>query len=126
MNPRWIVEGEFLQESGYRAMSFIMNLPQRPTALVVIDDAVAFGVLRGLIELGYSVPDDISIVSFNNTALAELTTPPLTSVDIGIFQMGYTASRLLIEKIQNQPPEQTRTIIPHRIVQRGSSIRLST
>ena len=52
----WIVEDDFLQESGYRAMSFFMNLPERPTALVVIDDVVSFGVLRGLNELGFKVP----------------------------------------------------------------------
>ena len=43
IESEWIVEGEFLHESGYRAMSFFMNLPERPTALVVIDDIIAFG-----------------------------------------------------------------------------------
>ena len=88
----WIVEGEFLQESGYRAMSYIMGIPERPTALVVIDDLVAYGVLRGLSELGFRVPEDISLISFNNIAISALTTPPLSSIDIGIYQMGYTAS----------------------------------
>ncbi|GGF94158.1 LacI family DNA-binding transcriptional regulator [Paenibacillus abyssi] len=125
LNPRWIVEGEFLQESGYHAMSLIMNLPQRPTALVIIDDIVAFGVLRGLSELGYSVPHDISIISFNNIALSELTNPPLSSIDIGIYQMGYTASNLLIQSIEEQQPEQNRIIIPHRLVTRESTKRLT-
>jgi DNA-binding LacI/PurR family transcriptional regulator len=120
----WIVEGEFLQESGYRAMSFFMNLPQRPTALVVVDDLVSFGVLRGLHELGYKVPDDLSIVSFNNISIAELSTPPLSSIDIGIYNLGYTASQALIQSIQHNGENQfmQRHIIPHRLVVRESSM----
>ncbi|WIM38041.1 LacI family DNA-binding transcriptional regulator [Paenibacillus sp. PK4536] len=120
----WIVEGEFLQESGYRAMSFFMNLPERPTALVVVDDIVSFGILRGLHELGYKVPDDISIVSFNNIALAELSTPPLSSIDIGIYHLGYTASQALIQAIRGDDHAllSQRHIVPHRLIVRESSM----
>ncbi|MFD1954956.1 LacI family DNA-binding transcriptional regulator [Paenibacillus thailandensis] len=121
----WIVEGEFLQESGYRAMSFIMSLPERPTALVVIDDVVAFGVLRGLTELGYKVPKDLSIVSFNNITLSELASPPISSVDIGTYQLGYTASQLLLRIIQEEPVHQRRIVIPHKLVVRDSSISIA-
>lgn len=122
VQPEWIVEGEFLQESGYRAMSFFMNLPERPTALVVVDDLVTFGVLRGLNELGYKVPDDLSLVSFNNIALAELSSPPLSSIDIGIYQLGYMASQLLIRTIQGDQPQPARLIVPHRLIVRESSL----
>ncbi|MFC0213410.1 LacI family DNA-binding transcriptional regulator [Paenibacillus chartarius] len=121
-HPSWIVEGEFLQESGYRAMSFFMNLPERPTALVVIDDIVAFGVLRGLTELGYKVPVDLSLVGFNNIQMAELSTPPLSSVDISIYQLGYTASQLLIRRIKGEIETQTNMVIPHRLIVRESSL----
>lgn len=121
MKQQWIVEGEFLQESGYRAMSLIMSLPERPTALVIIDDVVAIGVLRGLTEIGYSVPDDISIVSFNNIAMAQLTHPPISSIDIGIYQLGYTASQTLIANISGDNNHQNRILIPHRLIVRESS-----
>ncbi|MDG0810191.1 LacI family DNA-binding transcriptional regulator [Cohnella rhizosphaerae] len=124
MEPDWIVEGEFLQESGYRAMAFFMNLPERPTALVVIDDIVTFGILRGLTELGYKVPDDLSLVSFNNIALSELSSPPLSSVDIGIYQLGYMASQLLIRHIDEDKTQQLRTIVPHKLIVRESSVNL--
>lgn len=120
----WIMEGEFLQESGYRAMSFFMNLPERPTALVVMDDIVTFGILRGLSELGYRVPDDLSLVSFNNITLSELSSPPLTSVDIGIYQLGYMASQQLIRMIEGDKLPQLRTIVPHRLIVRESSLNL--
>jgi DNA-binding LacI/PurR family transcriptional regulator len=120
----WIVEGEFLQESGYRAMSFIMNLPERPSALVAIDDIVTYGVLRCLNELGYRVPQDLSLVSFNNLALSELTSPPISSIDIGIYQLGYTASQTLLNFIHESNAQKTRTIIPHRLIIRESSLHV--
>lgn len=124
MRKEWIVEGEFLQESGYRAMSFFMNLPERPTALVIVDDIVAFGVLRGLNELGYKVPEDVSMISFNNISLSELSNPPLSSVDIGIYNLGYTASQALIQSIRkpNEQGSPNRYIIPHRLMIRESSM----
>lgn len=125
MKKEWIVEGEFLQESGYRAISFFMNLPDRPTAIVLIDDVVSFGVLRGLHELNYKVPEDLCLVSFNNIPLAEMSTPPLSSIDIGIYNMGYTASQVLIQSIQNNNNDKStpsRYIIPHRLMVRESSI----
>lgn len=124
MQQEWIVEGEFLQESGYRAMSFFMSLPERPTAIVVIDDIVSFGVLRGLSELGFRVPEDLSLISFNNLSLSELSTPPLSSVDIGIYQLGYMASQTLIRRIQGEVPQQPRMVVPHRLMIRESSLHL--
>ncbi|WP_372662018.1 LacI family DNA-binding transcriptional regulator [Cohnella sp.] len=121
----WVVEGEFLLESGYRAMASIMSQPEPPTALVVIDDVVAFGVLKGLAELGYRIPQDVAIVSFNNIALSELTMPPITSVDIGTYQLGYTASQMVLRMIQ-QEAILSRQIIPHRLVVRESSLRTVT
>jgi DNA-binding LacI/PurR family transcriptional regulator len=118
----WVVEGEFLLESGYRAMASIMSQPEPPTALVVIDDVVAFGVLKGLAELGYRIPQDVAIVSFNNIALSELTMPPITSVDIGSYQLGYTASQMVLRMIK-QEVITARQIIPHRLVVRESSLR---
>lgn len=124
IKSEWIVEDDFLQESGYRAMSFYMNLPERPTALVVIDDVVSFGVLRGLNELKFKVPSDLCIVSFNNIALSELYSPPLSSVDIGIYHLGYVASQALIQAIQDEDKSlfTKRHIIPHRLIVRESSM----
>lgn len=121
----WIVEGDFLQESGFRAMSFLMGLPDRPTALLVTDDIITFGIVRGLTELGYRVPDDLSLFSFNNISLAELANPPISSVDIGIFQLGYTATHLLIADVEGRSVADRRQIIPHRLLIRGSSAPLN-
>jgi len=119
----WIIEGEFIQESGYRAMSILMSLSQRPSALVVVDDVVAFGIVRGLNELGYSVPKDMSLISFNNTALTELSSPPISSVDISIYQLGYLAAQNLIHHVQGSYMGEPRTIVPHRLILRDSTLK---
>ncbi|MFC4100485.1 LacI family DNA-binding transcriptional regulator [Paenibacillus xanthanilyticus] len=122
----WIVEGDVLQESGFRAMSFFMSLPERPTALVVFDDLLAFGVLRGLTELGYSVPSDMSLVSFNNLPLSELASTPISSIDIGTYQLGYTATHSLLRAVHDEPLPQNQIVIPHRLIVRESSIQPNT
>lgn len=122
VNADWLIEGDLLQQSGYRAMSLVMNMFDRPTGMIVIDDVTSFGVIRGLEQLGFQVPRDISLVSFNNIALAEHASPPISSVDIGTYQLGYSASHLLIKAITDDHLPQLRTLIPHRLIVRESSI----
>jgi DNA-binding LacI/PurR family transcriptional regulator len=81
-------------------------------------------VLRGLTELGYQVPRDLSLVGFNNVSISELATPPLSTVDIGIYQLGYTASQTLIRAIKGESIHQNSIIIPHRLILRESTARI--
>ncbi|GHI00710.1 LacI family DNA-binding transcriptional regulator [Neobacillus kokaensis] len=122
----YIVHEEFLREGGQEAVRELMALKKPPTALVVADDFMALGVLNTLDELGIRVPDDISIVSFNNVLLAEMAKPPLTSVDINIFELGYQASKNLIQLVENEKEPTKRLIISHRLVERSSCTELNT
>ncbi|MGV3466304.1 MAG: LacI family DNA-binding transcriptional regulator [Heyndrickxia sp.] len=117
----YIIHEEFLKEGGSGAVEALMALKEPPTAFVVMDDLMALGVLGMLSEKGVSVPDDVSVVSFNNVMLAELANPPLTSVDINIFQLGYTAADCLLDSIENEDKKPERIIIPHKIIDRMSS-----
>lgn len=116
----YIVHEEFLKEGGQEAMKGLLSLKEPPTALVVADDLMALGVLNTLAEMGLSVPADLSIVSFNNVLLSEISRPPLTSVDINIFQLGFEAARNLIQQIENPNEPIKRIIIPHTLVKRFS------
>ncbi|KQL50743.1 LacI family transcriptional regulator [Heyndrickxia shackletonii] len=117
----YIVHEEFLKEGGSGAVEALMALAEPPTAFVVMDDLMALGVLGMLSEKGISVPDDVSVVSFNNVMLAELSNPPLTSVDINIFQLGYRAADCLLDTLENEDKKPERIIIPHKIIDRMSS-----
>jgi len=116
----YIVHEEFLVEGGQEAIRELLSLKVPPTALVVADDLMALGVLNTLNELGIRVPEDISIIGFNNVLVSEMSRPPLTSVDINIFDLGFEAARSLIQKIENPKEPIKRIIIPHEIVKRYS------
>ncbi|WP_210364617.1 LacI family DNA-binding transcriptional regulator [Bacillus sp. REN3] len=116
----YVVNDEFLRESGQDAVKELLSLEKPPTAVVVADDLMALGVLNKLDEMGIAVPDDISVVSFNNVLIAEMARPPLTSVDINIFNLGYEAAKSLIRRIENPDEPIAQTIVPFKIVQRSS------
>ncbi|MCG0313439.1 MAG: LacI family transcriptional regulator [Calditerricola sp.] len=120
VRPEWVIEAPFLQEGGYLALDRLLHMPERPTALVVTDDIIAIGILRRLYQYGWRVPDDLALVSFNNVALAELTTPPLTTVDIDIYRLGTTAISLLLRRITGEVLPSPRVIVPHRLIVRES------
>ncbi|HEY2420418.1 MAG TPA: LacI family DNA-binding transcriptional regulator [Neobacillus sp.] len=121
----YIIHEEFLREGGQEAVRELMSLEHPPTALVVTDDFMALGVLNTLDELKIRVPEDISIVSFNNVLFAEMARPPLTSVDIKIFDLGYQASKNLIQKVENANEPTKRIIISHKLIERQSCSQLS-
>jgi DNA-binding LacI/PurR family transcriptional regulator len=120
LNPDYILHGEFLEEGGYEAVKQLLIKGKQPTAFVVTDDLMAFGVIGALAEVGMRVPDDVSIISFNNVPLARFSSPPLTSVDIGIYQLGYQAAQKLIEQIRNPSIASSNTLIATRIIERQS------
>ncbi|HEY4553693.1 MAG TPA: LacI family DNA-binding transcriptional regulator [Bacillaceae bacterium] len=117
----YVIHQEFLREGGRDAVSELMKLEKPPTALMVADDLMALGVLNTLDDMGISVPEDISIVSFNNVLFSEMAKPPLTSVDINIFTLGYEAAKNLILKIDNPAEPVKRIIVPHKLVVRTST-----
>lgn len=120
LKREYIIHEEFLREGGQEAVRELMSLDEPPTALVVADDLMALGVLNTLDEMGIVVPDDISIISFNNVMISEMSRPPLTSVDIGIFDLGFEAAKSLFQKIENPREPIKRIIIPHQIIKRHS------
>ena len=121
LNEKYVFHEEFLSEGGREAVSELLKLEEPPSALVVADDLMALGVLNTLSELGVTVPEEISVVSFNNVLFAETANPPLTSVDINIFALGYEAAKNLILLIDNPTEPVKRIIIPHELEIRASS-----
>ena len=98
----------------------LVNLDDPPTAAVVSDDILAVALKRVCLQQGLSVPEDLSIVSFNNSLFARISSPQLTSVDINSFQLGIEAASQLINHIENPNLLATKIIIPHSLIIRGS------
>ena len=89
-----------------------------PTALVVSDDMLAVTVMQRLLMLGYQVPTDVSIISFNNSIFAKMAYPKLTSIDINVPQLGQQVALKLIDKIEEKEAPFVKMIIPHEIIER--------
>ncbi|MGA9287126.1 MAG: LacI family DNA-binding transcriptional regulator [Anaerobacillus sp.] len=121
----YVVHVEFLKEGGHEAVMELFSLEEPPTALVVADDLMALGIMSKLDEMDLSVPEEVSIISFNNVMLAEYASPPLTSVDINIFQLGYQAVNCLLEKIDDPESGHKRVCVPHKVVERWTVKTLS-
>lgn len=105
-------------------MTKLLESVDRPTAVVVCDDILALTLERICRELNLSLPKDLSIVSFNNSLVARLTTPKLCSVDINSFQLGIEAASQMINHIANPNLMATKIIVPHYLVERESCMPL--
>ena len=75
----------------------ILSLKERPTGIVFYNDARAFGGMKALLAMGFSIPGDFSVASFDNVPMAGLMTPGLTSVDLGYKRAAAHAVRAVIE-----------------------------
>ncbi|MEA1065113.1 HTH-type transcriptional repressor PurR [Erwinia sp. HR93] len=120
VNEDWIVQGDFEPESGYRAMQQILSKPQRPTAIFCGGDIMAMGAICAADEMGLRVPQDISIIGYDNVRNARYFTPALTTVHQPKDSLGETAFNMLLDRIINKR-EQSKTIEVHpRLVERRS------
>ena len=91
-----------------------------PTAFVVCDDIYAVIMTRLIDEVGKRVPDDISLISFNNSIFARLANPPLTTIDVNPNQLGMEAVVQIVKHIETPTMFATRTIVPFTIRKRQS------
>lgn len=120
VKEEWIVQGDFEPESGYKAMTQMLNQKQRPTAVFCGGDVMAMGAICAADELGLRVPADISIVGYDNIRNARYFTPALTTVHQPKERLGQMAFSMLLDRIVNKR-EDAQTIEVHpRLVERRS------
>lgn len=98
----------------------LLSDPDPPTGLVITDDYNALTVMRSLTAKGLKLPEDMSIIGFNNTMIARLSTPALTTVDTQSFQLGHESARNLIELLNRPDMIKKSVIIPTVIIERDS------
>lgn len=118
--PEYSVEVENFSAEGMEKLRDLLGREDRPTAIVVSDDIFAVAVERTCIQMGLSIPEDISTISFNNSLIAQHTSPQLTSVDVNSYQLGFEAASQLINHVENPNLMATKIIVPHGIVERSS------
>lgn len=106
--------------SDVAALRTLLGREDRPTAFVVSDDMLALALERVCVQMRLSIPEDLSIIAFNNSLYAQLASPQLTAVDINSFQLGQEAAVQIINHAENPNLMATKIIVPHRIVERDS------
>ena len=116
-----IEKGEFTEEDGRRAALALLRRPDRPTAIFAANDMVALGVLSAASELGLRVPEDLSVVGYDNTHLAAINHISLTSIEQPRRQMGRTAAALLSDRISDPRKRARIRQVPPRLVARRST-----
>ena len=119
-NDRFVIGEQAVKEKGQAIVEALMKLVSPPTAIITQDDLIAFQMISHLEALNVSVPNDVSIISFNNYFVSQHSRPPLTSVDIGITQLGFEATSSLIELIETPSTLPKRITIPTQLIERES------
>lgn len=111
-----IIKNEFSEEDGFAAADHLMD-HSKVTAIIAQDDLLAFGTLKALKAKGI---DNVSVVGFNNSQLAEFQDPPLASIDINATELGYYAAKVLIESLENSTVQVNHYIVDSKLVERES------
>ncbi|HEY0004514.1 MAG TPA: LacI family DNA-binding transcriptional regulator [Pyrinomonadaceae bacterium] len=119
-----IYEGDFQFEGGRRAAARMLSGPEIPTAVVVANDMMALGALQECRAVGLEIPQDISIIGFDDIAFAALSDPPLTTICLPRAELGRKAVEALMASIDHPEQQGVELHISTYLVQRGSTARV--
>ena len=120
-DPDLVVEGNFDFESGFRAARQLLDLADRPTAVFAASDQMALGVTEALRRARLSVPNDISVVGFDDLPLVRWSSPPLTTVGQPLVAMGRLAVHTVLRLVRGERLESTRVELATALVVRDST-----
>jgi DNA-binding LacI/PurR family transcriptional regulator len=122
-DPAWIIEGDHTMDGGVAAMDRLLAAKKLPTAVMCSNDMTAIGVLHKLYRAGLRVPDDLSVIGFDNILIAGVTIPPLTTVQMSRFdiaRVAVTALRAQVEQTAGSSPKREYNIETELIVREST------
>ena len=119
--PRLVVPGDFSESSGAEAAGRLLALAEVPTAVLTSNDMAAAGAMDRLAEAGYSIPEDISVVGYDNTSLAQMRQVNLTTINQPREEMGRLAMQAVLERIEDGRTERVSHVTTPTLVVRGST-----
>jgi LacI family transcriptional regulator len=123
-NPSWIVEGDHTLDGGRDAMQRLLKLKKQPTAIICSNDMTAIGVQHALFEADLRVPNDLSLIGFDDIHLAEYTIPPLTTVRMSCKDLAQKAVEILLANLlpASERPRVENGIGTHLIVRQTTGL----
>lgn len=120
LDPALQCVGSFSAAAGYAATLALLALDEPPTAIFAGNDHQATGVYQALYEQGIAIPQQVSVVGFDNLPYTELMNPPLTTVQVPRLELGLVAATMLLQLIAGGQLDVTRMALPTELIQRGS------
>ena len=123
VDPQLVVEGNHGLDGGRSALRRLSELRERPTGILCSNDMTAIGVMREAFELGIRVPQDLSVIGFDDTRMAEFTIPPLTTVQMSQSELARLAFEALLNEVKRETPvpEGSEYVLKTRLVLRSST-----
>ena len=118
--------GGYTPESADEPARDLLGMAEPPTAVFAANDVSAIQTMKVARELGMALPEDLSVIGFDNIPESALTDPPLTTIDQSIQQMGYEAARLLIRLIDEPTSDPVHLTLPTQLVVRQSCRAIGT
>jgi LacI family transcriptional regulator len=116
-----VYEGDFLQMDGYTGASALLDLPEPPTAIFASNDVMAMGVMDAVRNRNLRIPDDVSVVGFDNIQQSAMVYPPLTTIQQPLEQMGRVATQMLLGILKNPKNDVVRIELPTELIVRAST-----
>lgn len=124
LNEQYIRFGDYKIQSGYTLMEGVLRCNPKPTAILAASDDMAVGALGCIIDKGYKVPEDFSVMGFDGSSMTEIVRPRLTSMHQPIKEMGAMAIKILMEHLEENTEFLDQIVLKHKIVERESCKRL--
>jgi LacI family transcriptional regulator len=119
VQPEFVVPGQFTEDSGLLAVERLLHTRTRFTAIFAANDQMAMGAALALHRRGLHVPDDVSLVGFDDIAVATYSVPPLTSVNQPVYELGRLAAQSMLQLLAGERP--SGTMPPPRVIVREST-----
>ena len=119
-NEEYVKIGDFSTESGYSMMKEILELEDRPTAIFCGNDSIAMGAYKAIRENKLRIPEDISIIGFNNLKLSKYYTPPLTTIKIDTKLIAQETVNSLVELLEGRRDYHKKVFLPIELIERES------
>lgn len=124
VRKEYIIETDYSVEGGYEGMQKLFSLNKLPTAVIAINELAAVGIFKAINEKGLRVPDDLSIVGYDNTYFSEITAPQLTCISYNLKTYAQIIMKTIIN-IKNKQEDEKLKYIQTNLVVRGSCKKLS-
>jgi LacI family transcriptional regulator len=124
LSEAYIIRGDFKPHGGYLAAKKLMKLEHPPTAIFACNDLMAYGVIHAIAEAGFNVPQDFSLVGFDDIYLSTYINPPLTTIRQPRLEMGKEAVSTLITRIKNDVNYSRSVVLSAELIVRSSTRKL--